>query len=243
MTKEQVKKVIYKDKSKSYTYCLHRNDGEIFYVGVGIRNRVVQHVMEYELEKSSNRLKANITKKELALGGVYFSIVCLNKDRLECLKVEAAVVAKFGRVDNETGILANLTDGGEIGPVGAKISEETRAKLKAVRQAKSGEASVKAKSHWDSKTEEEKQLQISRMRSRTNCEEARLINGAKTKERWNSTDLVGDTGKTYKELRSENQKKAQIANAEKTRQRMKELWTNPEYLEARRLKREAKLKD
>lgn len=226
MTKEQVKKVIYKDRSKSYTYCLHRNNGEIFYVGVGIRNRAVQHIMDYELEKSANRLKANITKKELLNGGVYFSIACLNVDRLLCLKVEAAIVAKFGRVDNGTGILANLTDGGEIGPVGIKISEDTRAKIKAARKASSGEASMKAKSHWDSKTEEEKQIQIDKMRSRTNCEEARLIIGAKSKERWNSLELVGDTGKTYRELRAEAQKKA---------------WAVPGYAESRKLKREARL--
>jgi hypothetical protein len=200
---KQAKSIVYKDKLKSYTYCLHRNNGEIYYVGVGIRNRAFQHTMKYEFDSGLNKLKINITKKEIEIGCIYYSIICLNKDRNKCLDIEKKVVNYFGRVNNQTGILSNMTEGGEIGPTGFKISEETREKIKQARANNRQSASEKAKNHWNSKTQEEKDQQIAKMLSGTNSPSARLSSGLKSKERWNSLELVRDTGKTYRELMSE----------------------------------------
>jgi hypothetical protein len=67
----------------------------------------------------------------------------------ESLKKEQEFIALYGRVNNNTGILCNLTDGGE-GSKGLVVSEETREKLKkAVRLPQTEEQKRKAaKANW-----------------------------------------------------------------------------------------------
>lgn len=129
LTKTKLNKILNKDVSKSYTYGLCRGSGELFYIGVGIRRRVFAHTYTSELTKSGNRLKTNITKKELEAGGLRYVLFCVNKDREVCLSLEKELIQHFGRLDLGTGSLANLTAGGEIGVTGVVVSQETREKL------------------------------------------------------------------------------------------------------------------
>ena len=80
------------------------------------------------------------------------------------------------------------------------------------------------------------------MLERSNLPESRISSGLKSKERWNSPDIIGDTGKTYKELLSAKQVISQKVNSVPASERMKAAWADPEFRETRRLNREAKLK-
>lgn len=177
----QLKKIIYKDKSKSYTYGLVRDDGSLLYVGVGIRNRVLQHTMKTNIEKDSNKLKVNTIKKQAQ---VRFVIFVVHSDRNFCLGIEQKLISRYGRIDTGTGILCNLTDGGEVGPVGVKVKEQTRVKLRAARALAQEHLSLKSKEWWDGKSADEKQEQISRMRSNTQTPEAKQKRADEHRRKW-----------------------------------------------------------
>ena len=81
-----------------YTYAYLREDGTPYYIGKGCRDR---------LYKQAGRLCP--PPKDRA------RIIYLKKDLSEdeAIKHEIYMIAVFGRKDNGTGILRNLTDGGE----------------------------------------------------------------------------------------------------------------------------------
>jgi hypothetical protein len=58
----------------------------------------------------------------------------------EAFDLEKYCISTYGRMDQGTGILRNLTDGGE-GASGARRSEETRKKISEARARRTGEAS------------------------------------------------------------------------------------------------------
>lgn len=193
----QVKRIIYKDKSKSYTYGLLRDDGTLFYVGVGIRNRVLQHTMPSNLVSDPNRLKVNTIKQQTKIKFVIFGV---HADRSVCLTLEKKLIDKYGRIDTGTGILCNLTDGGEIGPTGVKVTEQTRGKLRAARALSQEHLSLKSREWWDGKTADEQQEQIARMRSKTQTPEAKKKRADEHKRKW--ADPV------FREKMLESQRKA-----------------------------------
>lgn len=223
---EQVKKIIYRDRRKYYTYGLCRQDGSIYYVGVGIRNRVFQHLMDYELEKSANRLKVNITNKAIENGGVYFVIFMVHRDREVCLGYEKRLVSYFGRIDKGTGCLANMTDGGENWPNGRVLSEENRRKLSERSRRLAGHLSVKTKQYWESLSEEEKNERLLRLRS--SKADSDLLS-LKLVERWSDPE--------YKTRLSEKQKVSQSLVAETHSANMREKWADPEFREYMLLRR------
>lgn len=236
LTKSEVKSLIYKDKTKSYTYGLCRNDGTLYYIGVGIRSRILAHVSEYELLNGTNKLKTSITKKEIKNGSPKFVIFVIHKSRRFCLDLEKNLIAHFKRI-SEGGILSNLTDGGEIGPTGIVVSENTKKKLSAIRISMRDIHSEKNKAWWDSLSDEEKKIRIDRMRSGTNNESARNKISQASLERWSDPD--------YKNRLSEIQKQSQKKNAHITSESMKLKWADSDYrarmLEARKIAREKKL--
>lgn len=107
---------------ESYVY-IHRRktNGEIFYVGKGKSRRWSQ-------SSDRNYRWKNIANKH----GVFCDIVANSLTNEEACILEKKLILLYGRLDCNTGTLANLTDGGE-GVVGGRISDETRAKLCAVR--------------------------------------------------------------------------------------------------------------
>lgn len=218
ITEAKVKSIIYSDKTKSYTYGLVRDDNSLFYVGVGIKNRVLQHKMSFEL-KNNNRLKSNTIKKQNNLRYVIFIV---HKDRSVCLQLEKSLIEKFGRKDNNTGILCNLTDGGEIGPTGMKISDETRIKLKKLRQESAQHLSIKNKEYWDTLSDEEKVDKVKTMRNGI-TKNTHLKIGVKSKERWENED--------YKNRLSLKQKESQSKVADVHSSNMKLKWKDPVFRE------------
>jgi len=103
-----------------YTYAYLREDRTPYYIGKGKTNRAY---VTHRKRKGSHKpppkeqiliLKSNLTEDE-------------------AFKHERYMIAVFGRKDLETGILRNLTDGGE-GSSGRKHSDLTKQKIKQKRK-------------------------------------------------------------------------------------------------------------
>lgn len=127
-----------------YVYRHIRLDkNEPFYVGVGSDKKYRRAY--YKGTRGRNPYWHRIVAKtdyevEIILDGLTFE---------ESLKKEEEFVNLYGRINNKTGILCNLTDGGK-GTKGVLISEETRERLKnAIRPPQTKEQIEKtAKSRW-----------------------------------------------------------------------------------------------
>lgn len=89
---------------------------EVFYVGIGLKSR--------PYEKTRSQLWNRIVKKY----GYKIKIIHEFDDRKEAEKMEVYYIGLYGRINNKTGILANLTNGGE-GLTGYIMSDETKKKL------------------------------------------------------------------------------------------------------------------
>ena len=105
-----------------YTYAWLREDGTPYYIGKGAHKRSHQRYgrnNKRKPPKDENRiliLKRNLTEEE-------------------AFRHECYMIAILGRKDQKTGILINLTDGGE-GRSGALVSEETRKKMSETRKGR-----------------------------------------------------------------------------------------------------------
>jgi hypothetical protein len=95
-----------------YTYAYLREDGTPYYIGKGKENRAYISIGRNCKNPPENRilfLKENLTEEE-------------------AFRHEMYMISVLGRKDNNTGILRNLTDGGE-GTSGRVVGEETRRKM------------------------------------------------------------------------------------------------------------------
>lgn len=90
-----------------------RKNGTPYYVGKGKGDRAFRTNRRIRPPKDKSR--------------IVFHTKDLSEDKAFALEVE--LIAKYGRIDNGTGILRNLTDGGE-GASGLIMSDEFRAKRK-----------------------------------------------------------------------------------------------------------------
>jgi len=105
-----------------YTYAYLREDGTPYYIGKGRGRRVYKPHKRgcIDIRPSKDRiiyLKRNLTEQE-------------------AIKHEIYMIAVFGRKDNGTGILRNLTDGGEGPGFGRVFTEETRKKISKAKKGK-----------------------------------------------------------------------------------------------------------
>jgi len=109
---KEVKQIISKHKHKHYVYGIISPNGKPFYIGKGQKFRLQYHLVE-ALNTNNQNLKLNIIRglvnsnKRLnyKLYGFY------NTDE-HALDVEKFLILYYGRIDLNTGILTNLTDGG-----------------------------------------------------------------------------------------------------------------------------------
>jgi len=109
-------KIIYTDSNRFYVYAFLRKDNTPYYIGKGQGNRAWSKRQFRPVDDSR---------------------IVILKERLtetEAFDLETELIEFYGRKDNETGILRNLTDGGE-GTSGYINSEKTKANMSA---AKSG---------------------------------------------------------------------------------------------------------
>jgi len=111
-----------------YVYAYLRQDGSPYYIGKGKGNRAWKKHRGHNPPKDKSRIiiwESNLTEAE-------------------AFALEKTLIWWFGRKDNKTGILKNLTDGGE-GPSGHIHTPETRAKMSKAQTGKTPSPETKAK--------------------------------------------------------------------------------------------------
>lgn len=102
-----------------YIYAYVRLDGTPYYIGKGTGNRAFSKHHRVSVPKDKSRIV----------------IMENNLTEVGALALERFYIRWYGRKDIRTGILHNMTDGGE-GSSGAILSEETKAKMSFVRKGR-----------------------------------------------------------------------------------------------------------
>jgi hypothetical protein len=105
-----------------YVYAWLRPCGTPFYIGKGKGGR---DLMPRGRNQIFNRIVAKLER-----GGFEPRVERLHVDlsEREAFELERALIAKYGRLNAKTGVLANMTDGGE-GNSGLIVSDETRIRI------------------------------------------------------------------------------------------------------------------
>jgi len=102
----------------AYVYKHIRTDkNEIFYIGIGSDSTYYRAHRFSERNQIWNRIKNK--------SAVLVEIIFDNIDWETACEIEKDLIKKYGRINNNTGVLSNMTDGGE-GTLNRVISEETR---------------------------------------------------------------------------------------------------------------------
>lgn len=110
-----------------YVYQLRlENSDKPFYIGKGKGNRITNHFTDSS--RKLNNIKNKIISKAEKQGiKILSEFLCTGLSEESALSLEMKLIKLLGRRDINTGILANMTDGGE-GKSGAIASLETRKK-------------------------------------------------------------------------------------------------------------------
>lgn len=107
-----------------------------FYIGKGKGKRYKSHFREKSLLYGKNKLKNYYIKKILDSGNkTIVEIVFISNIEEDCLLKEIELISKHGRLNLGTGILTNLTDGGDT-TSGWIMPKETRDKVSDTRNAR-----------------------------------------------------------------------------------------------------------
>ena len=107
--------------------------GDPFYIGKGKGKRAWDHLTE-KVNKKINYLKHGVIDKIRAAGAepiIEFISECLSE--YDAHVIETSEILKYGRIAKGTGILTNLTEGGEGGS-GYTHTEEIKKKWSAARK-------------------------------------------------------------------------------------------------------------
>lgn len=104
-------------KNNFYVYHLvDPNSNLPFYIGKGKNNRMYDHVRDTINQKMFNRnryLFYKIKKLLKNTGYINYKKISENCSESNALLMEISEIKKYGRKNNKTGILCNMTDGGE----------------------------------------------------------------------------------------------------------------------------------
>lgn len=105
----------------AYVYCHKRKDiNQFFYIGIGSDN---------SYKRANEKTRRSIFWKRITDKYEYEVIILYdNISFAECKNLEIELIKKYGRIDIGTGVLCNLTDGGD-GTKNKIFTEEYRKKL------------------------------------------------------------------------------------------------------------------
>lgn len=99
-----------------YVYAYMNLNNLPFYIGKGKEDRAAYHILEASKpnKKHSNKHKLNTIRDILTKNGeVVIKYIDTNLTEKLAFELECFLIELLGRRDNKTGILTNLTDGGE----------------------------------------------------------------------------------------------------------------------------------
>ena len=124
---------VYDERPIFYAYILVNSlTQEPFYVGRGCGDRINVH--ERDARRGDKNHKCNTIRYIWDHGGEVQKVLYLENVNEEAAAwAELFLIAHWGRRDNNTGILTNLTDGGE-GKTGVIFSEESKRKMSLARR-------------------------------------------------------------------------------------------------------------
>ena len=167
--------------NKFYVYGHYRADtDELFYIGKGHGNRA----WEKKLSSGRSEWWQRIVNKH----GYTVKLLHEQLTEKDALKKERELIQTYGRQNISTGILINLTDGGEGG---LNISDETRKKRsESVKKTTDGETyrkqlSERVKRQWDADPERKKKTSEA-VKARLSSEEARQKLSTRVKNQWDN---------------------------------------------------------
>ncbi len=210
--------------NKFYVYLYLREDETPYYVGKGQGRRAFKN--------SGRRMKKPSDETKIILHSE-------NLTENEAFALEKELIKKYGRKDNDTGILRNLTDGGE-GRSGSKWSLESK-KNQSERQKKCMTSEYKENhsrimkeitSRPEYKDKMSKAMKNVRSKSEVNAKIAKTMSTPEYKDK---------QSKIMKEVLNRPEVKAKISEKnlktkgtpefkEKQSKKIKELWSRPEYI-------------
>lgn len=222
-----------------YVYQLRvEGEGNPFYIGKGIGDRAYYHLKPTSLNSKENLHKTNTILKAKREGkDVLVEFLHINLTEQEAYDLERDIVFKYGRRNNGTGILTNLTDGG-YGVLGFKHTEETKRILRETT-LKSFERNPKLKENniyriqqaqyemWNGSGRDENRKRVSdQLKSQhANGFTEHTIKGVKKWAAEKPEEVKARNAKIAEKMNSEE-------NRKKTSERVKELFKNEEYRKA-----------
>ena len=163
--------------------------GSFYYIGKGMGDRARANHGHIHVPKDPKRIvmiKVNLTEED-------------------AFSLEKSQIKEYGRIDNGTGCLRNLTDGGE-GPSGYKFTEEQCAKNSAARKKYFEDPEARAK-------------QSAIRKKYFEDPEARAKNSAAQKKRWENPEARAKMSATQKIVRGTPESRV------KNSATMKAVWT------------------
>ena len=173
----------------------HGPAGSVYYIGKGMGNRARVNHGHIHVPKDPKRIvmiKVNLTEEDAFI-------------------LEKSEIAKYGRIDNGTGCLRNLTDGGE-GSSGYKFTEEQCAKHSDIMKKywEDPEAiakqSANTKKSWKNPEFRAKQSDI--MKKRWEDPEAIAKNSDAQKKRWEDPEAIAKQSDIMKKVRGTQEARA-----------------------------------
>ena len=125
-------------ENRFYVYTYSYPNGDPFYVGKGTKKRIDHHLWDAKAGRKLNSFNVRVIKKLLEEGKEpIIEKIVDNIDEELAFLVEEEFIAKYGRRNDNTGILTNNTNGGE-GTSGVKGIKRTSEQIEQMRLRATG---------------------------------------------------------------------------------------------------------